>query len=171
MNYSIQKPLWNDLKSRNVAVKASVLVFWMRNGSVSLSNISGNRKSTLSLIFLASLNQNYDSIKAFPFQFNQPWRFSIHSRTCRGVFISALEFWRGNRLTRALNADQIKWWRQSLICRENCQFVVGLNFSKNGWTKRSQKREAKFIVKNFIIKISLFESFSGKIKYKFYWCF
>ena len=38
------------------------------------------------------------------------------------------------------------------LCRESDQLIVNLNFDKNGWAKRSKKREAKLRVKNEYLK-------------------
>jgi len=37
-------------------------------------------------------------------------------------------------------------------CGESDQLIVHLNFAKNGWAKRSKKREAKLRVNNQILK-------------------
>jgi len=41
-------------------------------------------------------------------------------------------------------------------CGESDQLIVHLNFAKNGWAKRSKKREAKLRVK--ILQILIFDA-------------
>ena len=47
-------------------------------------------------------------------------------------------------------------------CRESDQLIVYLSFAKNGWAKRSKKREAKLRVKNENLKY-----FDAKLRFAF----